>query len=154
MIDFYSERGSKKGKSDAQAKREKLTSTMKRNFKAVLDNICENTQCKNKIYEIHHIVGVKKGSNTPSNLIGLCANCHRDAHSGDITKANLKKIVSKRHSKKKELLRAILKGANVKKSRSGGLSLESAFPVGTLDLSIKKSKGKKTKKPKSRFDIF
>lgn len=45
---------------------------------------------KNPIYEIHHIDG-NRSNGSIRNLIGLCANCHRRAGYGEITKEQLRK---------------------------------------------------------------
>ena len=37
-----------------------------------------------KILNVHHIVSRKTGGNSPSNLITLCENCHKDYHNGKI----------------------------------------------------------------------
>ena len=49
--------------------------------------------CKNKILNVHHIESRKIGGNSPSNLITLCKDCHKDYHSGEL-KLNLKRSQS------------------------------------------------------------
>ena len=46
--------------------------------------------CKNKILNVHHIESRKTGGNSPSNLISLCTECHKDYHAGKL-KLNLKR---------------------------------------------------------------
>lgn len=46
--------------------------------------------CKNKILNVHHIESRKIGGNSPSNLITLCEDCHKDYHNGKL-KLNLKR---------------------------------------------------------------
>lgn len=46
--------------------------------------------CKNKIFNVHHIESRKVGGNSPSNLITLCEDCHKDYHLGKL-KLNLKR---------------------------------------------------------------
>ncbi len=46
--------------------------------------------CKNKILNVHHIESRKTGGNSPSNLITLCTECHKDYHAGKL-KLNLKR---------------------------------------------------------------
>lgn len=53
--------------------------------------------CKNKILNVHHIESRKIGGNSPSNLITLCEDCHKDYHSGEL-KLNLKRSQSFRDS--------------------------------------------------------
>lgn len=49
--------------------------------------------CKNKILNVHHIETRKTGGNSPSNLITLCEECHKDYHDGKL-KLNLKRGTS------------------------------------------------------------
>ncbi len=46
--------------------------------------------CKNNILNVHHIESMKIGGDSPSNLITLCEDCHKDYHSGKL-KLNLKR---------------------------------------------------------------
>jgi RRXRR protein/HNH endonuclease len=46
--------------------------------------------CKNNILNVHHIESRKVGGNSPSNLITLCEQCHKDYHTGEL-KLNLKR---------------------------------------------------------------
>ena len=46
--------------------------------------------CANKILNVHHIESRKVGGDSPSNLITLCEECHKDYHSGKL-KLNLKR---------------------------------------------------------------
>ncbi|MFA5395994.1 MAG: RNA-guided endonuclease IscB [Methanogenium sp.] len=46
--------------------------------------------CKNKILNVHHIESRKTGGNSPSNLVTLCEDCHKDYHTGRL-KLNLKR---------------------------------------------------------------
>lgn len=46
--------------------------------------------CKNKILNVHHIESRKTGGDSPTNLITLCEECHKDYHSGKL-KIALKK---------------------------------------------------------------
>ncbi len=49
--------------------------------------------CKNNILNVHHIESRKTGGDSPSNLITLCEDCHKDYHSGKL-KLNLKRVQS------------------------------------------------------------
>jgi hypothetical protein len=55
---------------------------------------------KHPIYEIHHIDG-NRSNNTLRNLIGLCANCHKRATYGEITKEQLRKRLGFKQVKKR-----------------------------------------------------
>lgn len=46
--------------------------------------------CKNKILNVHHIESRKVGGDSPSNLITLCEECHKNYHCGKLV-LNLKK---------------------------------------------------------------
>jgi predicted HNH restriction endonuclease len=71
--------------------------------------------CPNDPYEVHHIKWIEdRGTDTYSNLIVLCANCHKDAHGKNpkgktIKKDTLKNIVKKRSKSKADEIKAILK---------------------------------------------
>ncbi len=49
--------------------------------------------CKGKILNVHHIESRKTGGNSPSNLITLCEDCHKDYHAEKL-KLNLKRGMS------------------------------------------------------------
>ena len=53
--------------------------------------LCEVCQSK-QIVDIHHIYGRGKGMNIIENLIGLCRECHNDAHINKISKDQLTEI--------------------------------------------------------------
>ena len=57
------------------------------------DAICE--VCFNRCVDIHHVFGRGKGKDVIENLIGLCRQCHIDAHNEKITKDQLNKIHQK-----------------------------------------------------------
>lgn len=57
-------------------------------------------------YEIHHIDG-NRSNNSSRNLIGLCANCHRRATYGEITKEQLRKRLGIKAAKRKSVKRRI-----------------------------------------------
>lgn len=46
--------------------------------------------CKGQILNVHHIESRKVGGNSPSNLITLCEDCHKDYHNGKL-KLDLKR---------------------------------------------------------------
>lgn len=46
--------------------------------------------CKGQILNVHHIESRKTGGDSPSNLITLCTDCHKDYHGGEL-KLNLKR---------------------------------------------------------------
>ena len=49
--------------------------------------------CSNKILNVHHIESRRTGGDSPSNLITLCEECHKDFHLGKL-KLNLKRSQS------------------------------------------------------------
>jgi len=73
---------------------------------------CENCGDK-KSLEVHHIKKISKGGkNTPSNLIVLCHECHKDkAHRGSLSATTQRKIVANRSKRKKEAIKVILNKA-------------------------------------------
>jgi len=71
---------------------------------------------KSKAYEVHHIKPVSEGgTNVGSNLVVLCANHHKDAHNGTITRTELREVVKNRSEKKKREIRNILRVRDRKK---------------------------------------
>lgn len=99
--------------------RSQLTSAKKRKIMESANNVCEIKNCKNKSYEVHHIIHVSKGgTNVGSNLIVLCANCHRDVHDGKVLQSKLKNIVSGRSKKQKSYITKILQ--NTRKPKEKG----------------------------------
>lgn len=91
-----------------QKVRTSLTSTMRKKLK---DAVAKCEKCKRKgDLDIHHLKPIAKGGdNTPSNLVALCPNCHRDCHNGSTTQKDLKKVVKKRTDKVKKEFASILK---------------------------------------------
>jgi len=134
MFDFgYGE------ESDAEIRRQALTQAKKNKIKRAVGNVCEIPRCKSQAYDVHHIVPLSKGGrNLGSNLIVLCANCHRDAHAGKFTQAELKKIVQKRNKKVKSTITAILRDRmRVETSERGGDPFKISIPeveIPTIDL--------------------
>ena len=126
----------KKYPTDAETIRSALTPVMKRKIKDAVGNKCEMRGCSNKAYHVHHIKQVKNrgtnvGTNVCSNLIVLCANCHSDVHSGEITQTKLKEIVKRRTEKRKKAIRKILrnrKKVGTEKSRSSTYNGDYLFP--------------------------
>jgi len=70
---------------------------------------CENCRDK-KSLEVHHIKKQKDGGgHTPSNLIVLCHECHKDkAHRGSLSATEQRKKVRKRSAKLQNGIKAIL----------------------------------------------
>ena len=71
----------------------------KKNKKLIDDkkHDCEYCGKKNCWTNKHHIKSKGSGGNdTEDNLIELCGACHRKAHSGEISKQELLRIVKKR----------------------------------------------------------
>ena len=111
MFDLdYDPFAGKKKKTDAQKTREALTPAKKRKIMEAVGHKCEIRGCKSGAYDVHHIKPVSKGgTNVGSNLIVLCANHHRDAHSGKITQTRLKNVVKSRSKKVTQEINAILR---------------------------------------------
>jgi len=87
----------------------KLTPARELKIKDAVGNKCEMPRCKNRAYEIHHIKPrSENGQDIASNLIVLCANHHKDAHSGRINRTELSNIVTKRNKKLKREIGNIL----------------------------------------------
>ena len=88
--------------------RKSLTGNM---IKKLKDTIKKCEKCKRKGgLDVHHIKAISKGgSNVGSNLVVLCPNCHRDAHSSKITQTTLTKITQKRSAKMKKEINSILR---------------------------------------------
>ena len=88
--------------------RKSLTGTMIKKIKVVISK-CEKCKRKGGL-DVHHIRAISKGgSNVGSNLVVLCPNCHRDAHSSKITQSTLTKLTQKRSSKVKKEINSILR---------------------------------------------
>jgi len=125
--------GENTAKSNAKTMRSALTPAMKYKIKEALGNKCEMPNCTSKCYEVHHIKPVScNGGNSKGNLIGLCANCHRDAHDGVIPQSKLKAVVRRRSANQKKQLDVILRNrrkvGNEKSSSDDNIFLG---PVGT-----------------------
>lgn len=100
----------KKYKTDAEKIRAALTPGKKRAIMEVVGNKCEMGGCNNSANDVHHIKPVAKGgTNVGSNLVVLCANCHRDADRDKITQTKMKGIVKNRSEKKKKAINSILR---------------------------------------------
>ena len=100
----------KKKKTNPQKMREALTPAKRRRIMEAVGNKCEIRGCKSKAYEVHHIKPVSEGgTNVGSNLVVLCANHHKDAHNGKITRTELREVVKNRSEKKKREIRNILR---------------------------------------------
>ena len=100
----------KKKKTDSQQLRGALTPAKKRRITEAVGNKCEIRGCQSDAYDVHHIKPVSKGgTNVGSNLIMLCANHHRDAHNGKITRAKLRNVVKNRSKRVKQEINTILR---------------------------------------------
>jgi 5-methylcytosine-specific restriction endonuclease McrA len=100
----------KKIKSDAQIRREALTPAKRRRIMESVGFKCEIKRCRSRAYEVHHITPISEGGrNIGSNLIVLCANHHRDAHNGKLSRAELRRIVRNRTKRVKDEIKNILK---------------------------------------------
>lgn len=129
-----------KNKTDAEAIRSALTSAKKKKIIDAVSNKCEIRGCKNKAYEIHHIKQVKNrgtnvGTNVCSNLIVLCANCHREVHRGTITQTKLKEIVKNRSEPRKKRIKKILLD-RIKVGTEKSQSSTSQYSVGMPSINL------------------
>jgi len=125
----------KKKKTDAQMVREALTPAKRRRIMEVVGNKCEIRGCKSKAYEVHHIKPVSEGgTNVGSNLVVLCANHHRDAHNGTITRAKLKEVVKNRSEKKKREINNILRNRKKvgKEKSTSSKKVQSPFDISSF----------------------
>lgn len=96
----------------------KLTSARAEKIKYAVNQTCEIPRCKNKAHDIHHIRPRKEGGDDiPSNLIVLCANHHRDAHDGKITRTKLTERVKKRRGALKKEMQHILRERKTTKDK-------------------------------------
>lgn len=80
-------------------------------IKKLKEEVKKCEKCKKKGgLDVHHIRAVSKGgTNTASNLIALCPNCHRECHNGKTTQKILKKIIGKRSATLKKKFNSILR---------------------------------------------
>ena len=61
---------------------------------------CEKCKIENQSFETHHIKSKGSGGHdVKDNLICLCWKCHRLVHTGEISKDELRRIVSERDSR-------------------------------------------------------
>jgi len=147
-----------------------ITPGQKKAFISAVGSRCE--KCGERdiaVLDLHHIKPVSEGgSDTPSNLIVLCASCHRRVHGGSLTTKELRRIVSGRSKKvrgalaewhrRRKKLQEDKKGAKdpfgfVEASR-GGRKKKDPFSFEVLDISdILGTPKKKRSKEKSPFEI-
>ena len=79
-------------------KQSRVTTVQKRRLERLVNHRCE--ACRKPLGltpDVHHITPRNEGgSNADSNLIVLCPNCHRKAHSEAYTRKRLKEFIRKR----------------------------------------------------------
>jgi len=151
----------KKKKTDPQEMREALTPAKRRRIMEAVGNKCEIRGCKSKAYEVHHIKPVSEdGTNVGSNLVVLCANHHKDAHNGAITRTKLKEVVKNRSEKKKQVINNILRDRKkVGKEKSTSSKPDNIFDFekssfdSRIDL-VGGSTKKKTRKKEKKDDSW
>jgi len=127
----------KKKKTNTQKMREALTPAKKRRIMEAVGNKCEIRGCKSKAYEVHHIKPVSEGgTNVGSNLVVLCANHHKDAHNGTITRTELREVVKNRSEKKKREIRNILRDRKKvgKEKSTSSKKAQSPFDMSSFSL--------------------
>jgi hypothetical protein len=147
--------------------RDALTSSKKTKIKTLIGK-CE--ACNKKFdpahLDVHHISEAAKADgttdkNAPGNLICLCPTCHRIAHSGKITKTELRSIVRDRSDLEKKELKAILRNRPLVTDDTGGSIFNSnprdflsddayAFFVGGEEKPKRKKKTGTTQKKKKK----
>jgi len=127
----------KKKKTNPQKMREALTPAKRRRIMEAVGNKCEIRGCKSKAYEVHHIKPVSEGgTNVGSNLVVLCANHHKDAHNGKITRTELREVVKNRSEKKKREIRNILRDRKKvgKEKSTSSKKAQSPFDMSSFSL--------------------
>ena len=150
-----------------------LTEAQKKHIISAVGVKCE--WCGEKdptVLEVHHIKPIEEGgTDTPSNLIVLCAKCHRKADRGLIPRGDLRKKVSKRSDRVKKAIRGIFqkKKMRQKMRAKGSFDFDVEIPdikvpkieIQKIDIpdtfgSGKKKKGgrKRKKKDEFGFDLF
>ncbi len=99
----------KRRRENIRKRRAALTPSRIRRIKEVVEYRCEIKRCNNRAYEVHHIKDIADGGrNMTSNLVVLCANCHRDATDRKILPTHLRDLVKNRDTEMKQSIRAIL----------------------------------------------
>ena len=122
--------------SGEKKKKRTLTTAQLKDFKAAIGK-CEvcNSKQSIRVLEVHHIKPISEGGTDSfqTNLIVLCPTCHRKAHSGEITRAELRKAIKKRSKKAIAEIKAIQRR---KQKFSRKAKAEDPFGISSLEVSI------------------